>query len=335
MIGDGVGVVGFEEGDVEDRMKETHSVRELESECMARDFMGDGERTETFVVKLLGRAFGRDVLSIQPDEVADFEVGSGESATVGRDLVLGLGDFDLVSAIGVEVGEGFGEVVGSRVGDRDIEREGGARIITIVGKERGDLSRRVRGIVVGELGDGEEVCPVVLLIVGVHPEVGLQCLVRALGLAVGLGVECSGEIQLHVQESAEGRHELGGECGTPIRDDIRGDTMLGEDVAYVEASDVGRRRGGGCGNEEGHFGESVHNDEDGVVGDSGIGGNGNGELTYEIDRDGLPGSFGDGELLEQPIGLVSRSFVAGTGVACATVVADHRAQARPIELLSH
>ena len=59
---------------------------------------------------------------------------------------------------------------------------------THVSEEWGDHGCRVRGIVVHELGQGQEVNPVILLIIDVHLKVLLQDLVDPFGLAVGLRV---------------------------------------------------------------------------------------------------------------------------------------------------
>ena len=53
MVGYGTCVVRFQEGDVEHRMDETHSVRKRESERMAGDLSFDRERSQTFVVQLV------------------------------------------------------------------------------------------------------------------------------------------------------------------------------------------------------------------------------------------------------------------------------------------
>jgi hypothetical protein len=46
----------------------------------------------------------------------------------------------------------------------------------------------MRRVVVGKLGDGEEIGPIVLLIVAIHPYVSLQRLVKMFCSAVGLRV---------------------------------------------------------------------------------------------------------------------------------------------------
>ena len=46
----------------------------------------------------------------------------------------------------------------------------------------------MRCVVVRKLGQGEEIDPVILLVVDIHPQVLLQDLVDSFGLAVGLRV---------------------------------------------------------------------------------------------------------------------------------------------------
>ena len=54
----------------------------------------------------------------------------------------------------------------------------------LVGKEGGDHCHRVRSVVVGKLCKGNEVDPVVLLVVDVHPKVLLQDLIDPFCLPV-------------------------------------------------------------------------------------------------------------------------------------------------------
>ena len=51
---------------MEDRMEKTHRVRQNEVEGVVGDLRFDFERTEAFVIELLGGAFGFDVLQIEP-----------------------------------------------------------------------------------------------------------------------------------------------------------------------------------------------------------------------------------------------------------------------------
>ena len=57
-----------------------------------------------------------------------------------------------------------------------------------VGKEGGKHGFRVQGIVVHKLGQGEEVDPVILLVVDAHTKVLFQDLVDTFCLPISLGV---------------------------------------------------------------------------------------------------------------------------------------------------
>ena len=57
---------------------------------------------------------------------------------------------------------------------------------TLISKEWGVHGHRVQGVVVCELSQGQEVSPVVLLIIDVHPEELLQNLIDSFGLAISL-----------------------------------------------------------------------------------------------------------------------------------------------------
>ena len=61
----------------------------------------------------------------------------------------------------------------------------------------------MRSIVVCKLSEGEEVDPVVLLIVDVHPKVLFQDLVDPFGLAVSLRVVGCREVGLDAKQLAE------------------------------------------------------------------------------------------------------------------------------------
>ena len=58
----------------------------------------------------------------------------------------------------------------------------------------GDLRRGAQGIVVHELAEGEELVPVVLLVVTVDPDILFQGLVSALSLPVTFRMVTRGEV---------------------------------------------------------------------------------------------------------------------------------------------
>ena len=194
--------MGFKERDVEYWMDETKRPRKFKPEGMGGDDSGDGEGTQTFVIKLLGWPLSCDILSIEPYKVANLELWRYLSAAIGRNLVLTLGDGDLLSAVFVELREGLREVVGCWIADSHVQGECCPRIVTIVGKERRDLSSGVSGIVVSELRYGKEIGPIVLLVVGIHAEICLHSLIGTLRLTVGLRVKSCRIVELNVQQPA-------------------------------------------------------------------------------------------------------------------------------------
>ncbi len=76
--------------------------------------------------------------------------------------------------------------VGDGVGLGGIE--GGSGVVAVVGEEGRLLGGRVERVVVGELCEREEACPVVLLVGAIAAEILLQYLVHSFGLPIGLWV---------------------------------------------------------------------------------------------------------------------------------------------------
>jgi hypothetical protein len=59
---------------------------------------------------------------------------------------------------------------------------------SVIGEERRDLRRSVRGVIIDEFCQREELIPVVLLIVAIKPEILLQGLVHSFRLTIRLGM---------------------------------------------------------------------------------------------------------------------------------------------------
>ena len=74
-----------------------------------------------------------------------------------------------------------------------------ARMVSFIGKKWRDSSGGIRGIIISKFGDGEQIQPIVLLVVAVHSEVLLQGLIHLFSLTVTFGVITGGEVELHVQ----------------------------------------------------------------------------------------------------------------------------------------
>lgn len=64
----------------------------------------------------------------------------------------------------------------------------------VVGKEWGDPCRVGDVVVMGKLGEWEEVGPVILLVTDVGPEVLFHDCVNAVSLSVGFGVKHGGQV---------------------------------------------------------------------------------------------------------------------------------------------
>ena len=122
---------------MKDRVDEAHGCGELETEGGRRYPLENLEGPKSLVVQFLGRSGGLDVLCVKPNFLAGSErVGDRRSVSVGRSLVLRLCDSELFLAVVVKFGELVGKVVGGLVADGDVEGESGARIVSVVGKER-------------------------------------------------------------------------------------------------------------------------------------------------------------------------------------------------------
>ena len=139
------------------------------------------------MVQFLGEVHGADVVRVQPYVVADVEGQDWRPRVVRGQLVGGDGDFELFSMVGVEAGQVFCHLRRFRAGDLfDIDLYRG--VVPFVGKKGGCTDRRLWGVIVHKLCQGEEVGPIVLLVVDVHPEVLFEDLIGALRLAVGFRV---------------------------------------------------------------------------------------------------------------------------------------------------
>ena len=69
-----------------------------------------------------------------------------------------------------------------------------------------------------------------MLVVTVNPEVLLKCLISMLGLAVAFRMIAGGEVQLHVECLTKCLEEGGHTLRAPIRCDMGGNSVLGEDM---------------------------------------------------------------------------------------------------------
>src|SRR5882672_11182016 len=77
------------------------------------------------------------------------------------------------------------------------------RVKALVGKEGGDHGGRMRSIVVCKFGKGQEVDPVILLVIDVNPKVLFQDLVDSFGLPIGLQVIGRRKVSLDTEQLAK------------------------------------------------------------------------------------------------------------------------------------
>ena len=107
---------------------------------------------------------------------------------------------------------------------------------------------------------------------------------------------------------------MGDEFRALIRDNVGGNSMLGEHMEKKELCKLQRCDCVMCRDEYALFGETIHYHAD--HGES----RGWRDLFYEVHGDGVPGFLWDGKLLQQSIGLIPWNLCMGTGGAGQDVV---------------
>lgn len=181
-----VETIAVEERDMEDVVN-LHLRWEGETVGGEADLGSDGVGAEVLVIELLcAPPLGDDVARGEPKLVADLEFRSFRDVLVkvlrhsGR-CVLEFLAHDLMKDLHAR--EGLG---GRILGFGGVRRHGDveARMVAVVGEERGLLCRRMYGVVVDVLAEGKERFPVVLLVVAVDAKVLLDRLVDAFRLTV-------------------------------------------------------------------------------------------------------------------------------------------------------
>jgi len=252
-VRDGVGMVGFEVGDVKGGV-DAHSEREVETVGMGGDFGVDGKRTETDMIKFGGRPGGGEMATEEPNELSRFK--RGERGTAGV-VVTGLSRLGIAE----DGGESSMKVVeGSemRVGSRSLRKAGigknggkGGGVETVGEVEGWVAGGGVNRIVVRELSVGEERGPGGLLKVDEDSEVLFESLVEAFGLSIGLRVKCGGEGRTDVAEEKEAFPKVGGEERVTVWDDLVGEAVKSDDWGEEEVCELRGGDGAGTGKEVG------------------------------------------------------------------------------------
>ena len=154
-------------------------------------------------------------------------------------------------------------------------------------------------VVVGELGEGEEIDPVVLIVRNEGAEIHLQRLVRTLSQTVGLGMVGRRVLDGDLEMAGELGPEARNESRAAVGDDGVRETVVTEDAVKEEPGETGGVERFGSGDEVGVAGKPIAHDPDGVVAMR------CGELDDVVHRDVGPGSERDVEGLEESKRLVS------------------------------
>ncbi|GBG62895.1 hypothetical protein CBR_g34267 [Chara braunii] len=148
-------------------------------------------------------------------------------------------------------------------GEQEVRRQ--AWVIAKVKVEGGHASGRANGVVIGNLGSGEQLIPIVLVGMTILPQDSLESIVHLLGLSVGLWMECSAVPERGSVGIEELFPELGEEAGVTIIDDILGEAVVSGDMVEEENGNVFGVVRGGTWDEVSTFGQAANNDVDAVM----------------------------------------------------------------------
>src|SRR3979490_3203077 len=123
--------------------------------------------TQKLLGKFLGRVRCSKELCFDKCKVSDLEVWCWKLFGVGQGLVCLLGSKDCSVKFLMMFVQVHNEVLSSRRSEITFGMDGEVQVVAFIGKEGQDSSRSTGSIVVGELCEGKERGPVVLLIVAV------------------------------------------------------------------------------------------------------------------------------------------------------------------------
>src|SRR5467141_2867311 len=180
------------------------------------------------------------------------------------DLVFLEGASDLVTQVLVK----FFQICSNRVSSIRHNRCKGNfefGVEALVCKEGGDHSSRMRSIIVCKFGKGQEVDPVILLVVDVYPKILFQDLVNSFSLPIGLWVIGRREIGLDTEQLAKRPPEARDEVLPAIGDDVCGCAMLREDLRQKDVSQVLSIDISKGGDEECHLGQTAYYHQDCIM----------------------------------------------------------------------
>src|SRR5271170_755315 len=145
------------------------------------------------------------------------------------------------------------------------DRNGTAWVVAVVGKEWGHLSRGILGIVVHKLGKGEELVPVILLVIAVYPQILFQRLIYPFRLPIGLGVVCRRPVTLDIEPFEQVPSEMRDKLGSPIRDGVDGEAVKLPNVLVIQLCRLLRCNIRGSRKEMSHLRKAVNTYKDHIM----------------------------------------------------------------------
>ena len=106
-------------------------------------------------------------------------------------------------------------------------------MLSVIQKEGGISSRGVNFVVVGKLGHGEPVCPVVLSLIDEYSEILLYLLIHPFCLTVRDGVISRGRVSFDSQQCTEIFHESRYKLLASITNKLLGEPVMLKDIVLV------------------------------------------------------------------------------------------------------
>ena len=167
-IRDCVRRLGFKHGDMEYGVDPAEIFRETDSERRGSGLVNDFERTEEFLREFVRGARGTEEFGLHEDFFANLEVRRGGAATISWSLITGLRLGHRGTQLLVKLVEVGYEVSRAGRGEVEVGIKGEVGVIAFVREERGYSSGNTRSVVERELGEGQEVSPVILLIIAIN-----------------------------------------------------------------------------------------------------------------------------------------------------------------------
>src|SRR5277367_930724 len=284
-------MIGLEERNMEHGVN-FHGCGELQSVGLGADSFDNRKGAKAFPIQLLRRTLGRNIRGGKPNFIADRELDMFVLGVVVTGLLIlcGLDTFD---EIVVMRSKGFHESFSGRNRQRgrtEVDRELGME--AVVGIEWRTVDRGLMRIVVRKLSEGQEIRPIVLLIVAIDAEILFDGLVHTFSLTVSLGMKCCRQSTLQIHHGCKRIPEMRREDRSTVGDNRFRDAVQANDVIEKQACELGRIGGFETRNKVTHFCEAVDENKEGIVTIRGR------KICNKIARDRLPGARGCGQRRE-------------------------------------